>query len=400
MNDKNSGANDGEARDLAAFFKSTKPPWVHAFAQMADHAMTLAGIPARQFFWDARTLVETMAEVAAYYDMDDLMPIADVYNFEIEAMGGKMVYSDNAMPTIDFREPLIKEPADLHRLKTPDFYKDGRLPYSLESIRLGTDYGASQSRFCSPFSMAIGMRTYPAFIMDMKKRPQFAHELLTFIVEQVVLPYLKAQNEYCGITAARGADAWVSIPNFSVKDMKEWVVPYNQQMAKKAEEIGVEVASTSGDYCEERLEKFDVETLHGSFDVEVDSLGSPFLFLGMGRWQDYPLEPVREYTRRFREQGIQVSIIAGVNALLLRNGPVEQIVASVKRFIDAFARDHDLRIFLANIPADTPPAHVHAAIAATHIYGRQPIADNLDVVDFKLPERESFQDWKKARNIG
>ena len=396
MTDKNSGANAG---GLPAYFKSAKP-WIHVFAQMADHSMTLAGVPARQFYWDARTLVETTAEVAAYYEMDDLMPVDDVYNFEIEGMGGKMIYSDNAMPTIDFRDPLIKQPEDLRRLETPDFHKDGRLPYALESIRLGLDYGASQSRFCSPFSMAVGMRTYPALIMDMRKRPQFAHELLTFIVEQVIIPYLRVQNEYCGITSARGADAWACIPNFSVKDLQEWVVPYNQRMASKAEKIGVEVASTSGDYCEERLEKFDVGTLHGSFDVEVASLGTPLLFLGMGRWQDYPLEPVREYTRRFREQGKRVGIIAGVNARLLRDGPVEHIVAAVRRFVDAFGRDHDLRIFIANIPADTPPAHVHAAVAAAHVYGRTPIADNLDEVDFKLPERESFHDWKRARNTG
>ncbi|MBA7541862.1 hypothetical protein ES705_34178 [subsurface metagenome] len=141
---------------------------------------------------------------------------------------------------------------------------------------------------------------------------------------------------------------------------------------------------------------FDTEILHGSFDVEVASQGSPSLFLGMGRWEEYPLEPVREYTARYREQGISVRITAGVNARLLRDGPVEKIVSTVKRFIDAFARDHELSIFLANLPMDTPAAHVHAAIAATHTYGRKPIADNLDEIEFNIPERESFQEWKKG----
>ena len=362
---------------------------------MHDHAMALAGVPARTFYRDARAFVDTTALVAAYYDMDILLPVADVYNFEIEGMGGKMIYSDNAMPTVDFRDPLVKEPDDLRQLKTPDFYRDGRLPYALDCIKFGTEYGVYQSRFCAPFSMAVGMRSYPSLIRDMRKQPEFARELLTFIVDEVLVPHLKVQKEYCGITTARGADAWASIPNLSVKDMKEWVVPYNQRLMTKAEEYGITANSNSGDYNEERPEKFDTEILHGSFDVEVASQGSPSLFLGMGRWEEYPLEPVREYTAKYRNQGISVRITAGVNARLLRDGPMEKIVSTVKRFIDAFARDHELSIFLANLPMDTPAAHVHAAIAAAHTYGRKPIVDNLDEIEFSIPERESFQEWKK-----
>src|SRR3989337_185106 len=92
---------------------ASERPWIPVTAQMPDHVMALAGIPAKTFYWDAGTFVDAMAKVTAYYDMDGLMPAADVYNFEIEAMGGKMVYSDNAMPTIDHRVPIIKEPEDL-----------------------------------------------------------------------------------------------------------------------------------------------------------------------------------------------------------------------------------------------------------------------------------------------
>jgi len=262
--------------------------------------MALAGVPAGTFYWDARTFVDTMAQVAAYYDMDSPMPVADVYNFEIEGMGGKMIYSDNAMPTIDFRDPLVKEPDDLLQLKTPDFYRDGRLPYALDCIKFGTEYGVYQSRFCSPFSMAVGMRSYPLLIRDIRRQPEFAHKLFTFIVDEVLIPHLRVQKEYCGITVARGADAWASVPNLSVKDMKEWVVPYNQRLMVKAGENGITANSNSGDYNEERPEKFDAEILHGSFDVEVASQGSPSLFLGMGRWEEYPLEQTMDIRIRLK----------------------------------------------------------------------------------------------------
>jgi len=394
-NDK-SQAEAMAAKSLARLFIRLERPWVHVGAQIHDHAMTIAGVPARQYYWDARTFIDTLAAVTAYYEMDNLSAFADMYNYEIEGIGGKMVYSDNTMPTIDFRDPLVKEPEDLRKLKTPDFYKNGRLPYALDCYKFSTEYGVNQSRFCAPFSMAVGMRSYPALIKDMRKRPQFAHELFTFIVDEVLVPYLKVQKEYCGVSFARGADAWACVPNLSVKEMKEWVVPYMQRLMTKGREFGMTVTSRSGDYCEERPEKFDAEVLHGSFDVQVATHGGPSLFLGMGRWQDYPLEPVQEYTSKYREQGIKVSITAGVDARLLRDGPVGKIVSTVKRFINAFARDHKLDIFLANIPADTPPDHVHAAVAATHTYGHKPIADNLDEIEFKLPKRESFQEWKRG----
>jgi hypothetical protein len=198
------------------------------------------------------------------------------------------------------------------------------------------------------------------------------------------------------MTLCVGADAWCAVPNLSVEAMKEWVVPYIQLLAEKAQACGVEVMCVSGDYCEEQLEKFDVTVLHGSFDVEVAAQGTPSLLLLMGRWQDYPLEPVRDYTARYRKRGIRVPIAAGVNARLLRDGPVEKIVSTVRRYIDAFARDHELNVLLSNIPADTPPDHVHAAIAAVHTFGRKPIAANLDEIPFEMPVRESFQEWKKT----
>lgn len=387
---------------FASLFARPGLPWIPVGAQMHDHAMTVAGVPAKKFYYDARTLVETTVKVVNYYEMDTILPFADVYNYEIEAMGGKMIYGEDSMPTIDFRDPLIKDPEDLRKLKEKevDWRKDGRLPYALESINISEEFGQVQGMFCGPFSMAVGMRGYPALIKDMRKRPEFAHELFTFIVDDVLNPYLKVQNEETGILMATGADAWACVPNLSVKDMKEWVVPYNQRLTEKTKKFGVMGLVISGDYCEERPEKFDVEVVYGCFDIIIASQGAPSIFLGMGRWHDYPLKPVLDYAAKYREQGINIPIMAGLNARLLRDGPVEKIVSTIKRYIDTFGHDYELIIFLTNIPADTPPSHVHAAVAAIHTYGRYPIADNLDDIEFKLPKRESFQEWEKKEDKG
>jgi len=50
-------------------------------------------------------------------------------------------------------------------------------------------------------------------------------------------------------------------------------------------------------------------------------------------------------------------------------------------------------IHLNQIAAETPPEHVHAAVAACHAYGRLPIATNLNDVRFEITKRESFSEF-------
>ena len=79
---------------------------------------------------------------------------------------------------------------------------------------------------------------------------------------------------------------------------------------------------------------------------------------------------------------------------------MEKIISAVKRIIDAFAREHSVQFLFGNLPADAPSDHIHAGIAAVHTYGRYPIADNLDDIEFKIPKRESFKEWKKKLTDG
>jgi hypothetical protein len=97
---------------------------------------------------------------------------------------------------------------------------------------------------------------------------------------------------------------------------------------------------------------------------------------------------------------MRVSIVASLNARLLRDGPVDKIIDTIKRYIEVLGRDHNLAISLANIPADTSPRHIHTAVAATRTYGRLPLARNLDEVALQVPERESFQEYLEKMSSG
>ena len=388
------GELDPMARMMATIAgKPDRPPIA---AQMHDHAMYLAGVPAKKFYYDAPIFFNTMLSVFMYYGMDIAIFFGDVYNFEAEALGAKMIYGEDSMPTIDFTEPLIKEHKDLLKLKTPDFYKDGRMPYELEIMKLNAQMGFGLGIFCAPFSLAVAMRSYPLLIRDMRRDPKFAHELFTFIVDEVLIPFLKVQQKETGAAFAFGADAWAAFPNLTPDMAEEWHLPYAKRLKDAAASFGM-FATAAGcmDYCEERLEKFNPAIVRRCFDLFAQVIGMPMAFLGMGRWHDYDLKVVRDWAVEHGGARGTTPIMAGVNARLVHDGPVSKIVEVVKRYMDVLGRDGRLFGFLVNISADTPPEHVHAAIAAFHQYGRYPIAENLDKIKFEMPKFIPYAEFAK-----
>ena len=108
---------------------------------------------------------------------------------------------------------------------------------------------------------------------------------------------------------------------------------------------------------------------------------------------DLGLERVKAFANNH-----DVFVTAGVDATLLCKGPPEAIVERIKDYIDALGREGRFAIYLNQIPAETPPGHIHAAVAACHTYGRFPIAQNLNEIDFRIPERKCFTDFLDRNN--
>lgn len=376
--------------------------WVGVSAQMHDHAMVLSGIPARRFYFDGKLNIMVKAAVSAYYRFDIAATASDIYNYEAEALGQRMVYSDEAMPTIDFRAPLISKYEDLEKLKSPDNWLErGRIPFALDLIKGGRELSVDRGAFCAPFSLAVGLRTYPKLIRDMRRDPPFAHDLFTRLVDDILPSYLKAMKEECGVSLAVGADAWAAFPNLTPEMIEEWVLPYVLRLNRNTSKFGlISVCPTAGDYCEEDISKFDKETLYKCFDAQIKlSFRVPSIALAMGRWQDYPIEAVAEYLKPLQDKGQRARVICGVNARLLREGPIEAIMDNIKRFIQILG-SHEVRIFLANIPADAPSEHIHAAVAAVHTYGQLPLTEDIERIQVPVPEREPFNEYLNTMSRG
>jgi hypothetical protein len=394
------GKLNDSSRMMANMFG--KPDRLAVMGQCHDHTMYVAQVPARRFYFEPQVNLDTQTMVGQWYEFDTPMAGGDGYVFEVETLGAKMIYSDNTMPTVDYANPLIKGPADLRTLKPLDPSK-GRIPYMIELNRLamaestGNALGAS-GMFCSPFSLVCQAMGYPAVIRAMRKTPEFLHDVMQWLEDNALMPFLKAQKDGFGASSPIGADAWAAFPTLTPELIMKWVVPYSQSLIAKAKsQLGMRATPGygAGDYCEEDPSKFDPEILRACFTAGRAATGNaPMIFLAMGRVDELPLDVVQKYAvENGKFPMTKLTIFAGVNARVLRDRTPEQIAAVIRRYIDVMGRDGRLNIFLANIPADAPPLNIHTAVQAIKTYGRYPIAANLDAVPFEIPKVEPFHDY-------
>lgn len=357
-------------------------------AQSNDHSAILAGVSTNQFFTDAHTFAQVQLLVTEYYQLDVLSNFWDVYNIEAEALGQKVVYYPGGIPDVDRNRPLISTPADLDRISPPDPYKSGRMPWvqQLNKIFLETTHKLERIYFTAPFSIAVNIRGYENLVMDMFERPRFVHRLFEFLCDDVIAPFIEVMQSEFGNPdlIMDGRDAWASPPMITPDMMDEYVVAYTERLRDK---FGDRVITRGnwGDAKSGDIERFFSQKIRcspGSLSVLDPDL--------------YEIGPERVKTYANKHKAF---ITAGVDATLLQKGPVEAIVERIKLYIDKLARDGRCMIHLNQIAAETPPEHIHAAVAACHAYGRHPIPDNLEDVCFQMPKRESFAVFLREKGV-
>jgi len=112
--------------------KPTESTSIIIGAQSNDHSARLAGVSSKRFFTDALTFARVQLLVTEYYGFDTPVNFWDVYNIEAEALGQPVVYLPDRIPDVDRSKLLITSPSDLDRIKPPDPYKSGRMPWLLE----------------------------------------------------------------------------------------------------------------------------------------------------------------------------------------------------------------------------------------------------------------------------
>jgi uroporphyrinogen-III decarboxylase len=360
-------------------------------AQSNDHSARLAGIPSERFYTDAEIFTRVQLLVSEYYGFDAPNNTWDVYNIEAEAMGQKIVFPPDGIPDVDRTQPLIDSPASLDKVRIPDPYKSGRMPWVHAVNKKYIELTGRPARvyFCAPFSLAVNVRGYENLIMDIDLNPDFAHQLFEFLCDKVIAPFIQAMRSEVGQpnALADGNDAWASPPLINLDIMENFVVRYAQRLREILDEKVVtrgnwgDSKSSDPEFAE-RFMALKLKTCPGF----LSALDPDLFELGPQR--------VKAFAQKHKAY-----VTAGVDASLLKEGPVEAIVVRIKQYIDAMARDGRGAIYLNQIPGDTPPEHVHAAVAACRAYGQFPIPENLDEVKVDVPKRERFAEFLQQKNI-
>jgi len=369
-----------ETRERIAKASRGETESVPILAQMNEHVVALCGGSMRQAYTDAERLVEMNLAVFDYYRLDLPGFYYDLYNIEAEALGQPLTWEADRMPDIDRRRPLIRDRAELDRLRPPDFRRAARMPFVLDLMRRTHELGLPvRLRFCSPFSLAANLRGIENLLLDILTAPRFAHRLLTFLTDEVLTPWIQTQREALGQPGllASGADAAASPPIVTVEILEEFVMPYVTRMERRIGHVA-SMGYWGYSHLARHPEKFRRM-------LELMASVSPQLLC---QDPDVAATGPEPYAAFARERGM--GLMLGVGASLLQDGPRARIVEQCRRYVQAEAGLDRPAIFLSEIPSHTPPGHVQTAIAAIRQFGRLPI-QTRPLESFRPPEEEPFQ---------
>jgi len=330
--------------------------WIPITAQLPEHARRLCRLSPSDFYSRPLPFVKAMLAVHQYYRLDAVYLFYDVYNIEAEAMGQRLLYPSEDMPVIDQGSPLIREKADLDRIRWPLIGKSGRMPFVLELCRLFIEYTDLPAiiGICAPFSLAVGIRSYPALARDLYHDPPFVHELLRRLTLDLLVPWAETIKSSCsGRVVIFAADAWASPPNISLEVHEEFVLPYNKLLY---DQTGVPPLGQWGQSYVREPERF-VDNQLAMGMPGVIALDPDLGRLGIG-W----------FKALSDKKGVPLTI--GIDAQGLYQGPAERLRGVVEEYLRVGAPGGRTLFFLNYIPPATPVSHVMTVVETVRRFGR------------------------------
>lgn len=328
------------------------PDRIPVFAQLHEFAMAQLGVPAQEFYTRPDLLVPGILEVQKRYGIDVPSVGFDVYNIEAEALGQKVVFPERSVPDIDRRQPLIREPSDLERIRTPDFERDGRFQFVCKVQSLFRELTGLEPtlNFCAPFTLAANLRGIERLLYDIYDAPQFARDLLERLTDLVLAPWIHFQKSHSPkAESICGVDAVASLPIVNPRILKDWVVPYILRLRELCGP-GVYVANWVGESLLPRPSEM----------LELKLQVSPHFIEG----QDPDVERLGPTIYKEFAQEHDVALVLGVGTSFLTHASPEEVDARVRAYAQVGGRAGRFVLYLCNLSAATPPENVRAAVRA------------------------------------
>jgi uroporphyrinogen-III decarboxylase len=329
-----------------------KPDCVPVYAQMSHHSARIAGEKTYNFYTDAETFLRCELQADEFYGLDAPTIHYDCYNIEAEALGAKLVYPENEAPMVDPQKPLMRSIDDLEALRMGTMGRTGRMPFVLGINERLADVGLSPKiRFCGIFTLSAKLMGYEDLIVAIRNQPTKVHRLMQFLTDEVAAEWILCQREHAGVkTVATGSEALASPPLLALDMVEEFSLQYIKRLEKNIGDIRLAGLWGEG-FTDDPTRLLDIkrEGAPGMIQVcdpDVSELGPTFF-------------------KRYADAH-DTGLIMGLDAHLVRSGPVSEIKSRARRFIDEAGLDGRFILFINDIPYDTPFEHVQAVVSVAH----------------------------------
>ncbi len=387
------GSLDGYERLIASLYGT--PDRIPVIVQPYLYAMSMHGLTSDRFFREPETFVHASYNMASFFGADSWSPVFDFYNIEAEALGQSFIWREQDEPSVDKNDFLIKDKKDLLTLKSPQPGKSGRMPYVVESYQRFNDIMGfpPMCYTCSPFTLAVMIRGLTTFIMDMLEDPEFAHDLLTFLTDEVCIPWVGKLIDETGTAVVAMSDAQASLPIVSPKLIRTFVLPYVERTIKSTSTPQCTVLST-GVWGEGKI-RHSREMLDLKMDMMLPgnrfrALRPFFLLVWKEDYEKTGIPLLKTYADEK-----SINLMLNVPPLLFDKGAVDDIVETVRKLISQGAGTGLFSLLLNMIPPGVSEEKIHTAVAAIKQMGTYPIRADIDQVAFEAPLFEPFEKWRK-----
>jgi 5-methyltetrahydrofolate--homocysteine methyltransferase len=369
-------------KQYKAIIDGGEADYVPVTTQMAEFCMKYGGYNGHEFFSNPEMFVR--GNLSAQHELGYHVPdmVWDVYSIEAEALGGNMAWFDELYPALDNTAPIIGNEKDLARIKAPDPFKTGRLPWVLEVLQICKELTGYTHyiHYCAPINLAAQVMQFENMIITMQENPKFVHKVLNFLVEEVLAPYINAYFKVLpDATIANGKDAVGSLPFITEDIAEEFSVPYIlklRELCGGGDGIrcdnwwGDAFAKSAEDYWETKL-RVTPQYLKIQ-DPDCFRVGT-------------------ERARAFADtKGCALSF--GVGTLLLQKGTREDITRRIHEYMEVGSRGpygKKFFLYLCSFSAQTPTENVKIAIEAVNRFnaGDRPYAgEGISGPDGVAPE--------------
>ncbi|MCK4924945.1 MAG: hypothetical protein KAS61_08225 [Spirochaetes bacterium] len=327
---------------------------IPVYAQMSHHAARLMGETTYRFYTDPQVFLNCELYGDELYGFDAPTIHYDCYNIEIEAMGADLIFAENETPAVNPRTPLLRSADGLSGLGHVQMGKSGRMPFVLEINRRLVDLGlAPKVRFCGIFTMSARLLGYEKLMSEILERPKAVHRLMRYLTDEVIAPWIACQRSHCDTDiTATGSEALASPPLLTLDMIDEFCLQYVRRLEGNIGKI--RLAGLWG----ESLVKDPVRFLEMKREFSggmIQVCDPDATELGPSFFKTYADEH-------------NVGLIMGIDAGLILSGPIRAIQVRSQRFVEEAGRNGRFVFFINDIPYNTPPEHVQAAVSVARAH--------------------------------